>query len=158
MNSHEETHMQNRKALTEEEDYDIVPDMAERIVQELIKTARMLSYRGYGITQLVFPDSSGCSFVSLTYGGVISEVAALLRAGCQPLGFVAAYRELNHSPFAEPWESGDKTALAELRRIADWLYAQPSPRRAPDALHCPASDRAPPAAPFVLSPMKLIPR
>lgn len=60
--------------------------------------ARMLSCRGYGTTNLIFSD---WSFVSLTHSGAISEVAALLRAGCQPLGFIAPYRELNHNPFAE---------------------------------------------------------
>jgi hypothetical protein len=109
----------NNRALTEEEDYDIVPEIAERIVQELINTARMLLRRGYGTTKLVFSDSS---FVSLTYGGAISEVAVLFRAGCQLLGFIAPHRELNHSPFAEPWERGDKAAFAELRYIADRLY------------------------------------
>lgn len=124
--NHEEINMQtNNKALTEKEDYEcpsIVPNSAERIVHQLIKTARMLLHRGYGSTKLVFPDVSGCSFVSLTYGGAISEVAALLRAGCQPLGFIAPHRELNHSPFVEPWERGNEAALTELRRIADWLY------------------------------------
>ena len=121
--NHKEAHMQSHnKALTEEENYEcdnMVPNKAERIVQELIKKARMLSSRGYGITQLVFSD---CSFVSLTDSGVLGQVVALLRAGCQPLGFVAAHRELNHSPFAEPWERGDQAALAELRDLADWLY------------------------------------
>jgi hypothetical protein len=109
----------SNKALTEEEDYDIVPDIAEGIVQELINTARMLLRRGYGTTNLIFSD---WSFVSLTYGGAISEVAALLGAGCQPLGCIAPHRKLNHNPFAEPWERGDKAALVELRYIADRLY------------------------------------
>lgn len=111
-----------REEQMQEEDYEcknIIPGRAERIVQELAKTARMLSRRGYGTTNLIFSD---CSFVNLTYGGAISEVAALFQAGSQPLGFIAPHRELNHSPFAESWWSGDKAALAELRRIADWLY------------------------------------
>jgi hypothetical protein len=70
----------------QEEDYEckrFVADRAERIVQELTKTARALFHRGYGTTNLIFSD---CSFVSLTDSGVISEVAALLRASSQPLG------------------------------------------------------------------------
>jgi len=115
-------HQALTQRLMQEEDYEcksIVVDRAERIVQELAKTARMLSRRGYGTTNLIFSD---CSFVSLTYGGAISEVAALVRGGSQPLGFIAPHRDRQRSPFAESWDSGDNTALAELRRIANWVY------------------------------------
>lgn len=106
----------------QEEDYEckrFVADRAERIVQELTKTARALFHRGYGTTNLIFSD---CSFVSLTDSGVISEVAALLRASSQPLGCIAPHRDRKRSPFAESWERGEKTALAELHRLANWVY------------------------------------
>ena len=45
----------NDKALTEEEDYDIVPEIAEGIVQELIKTARMLLRTGLWNNQIGVP-------------------------------------------------------------------------------------------------------
>lgn len=108
--------------LMQEDGYEcknIIPSRAERIVQEITKTARMLSRRGYGTTNLIFSD---CSFVSLTYGGAISEVAVLVGGGSQPLGFIAPHRDRQRSPFAEPWETGDATALAELRCLADWVY------------------------------------
>jgi|KBSMisStandDraft_5_1062788.scaffolds.fasta_scaffold1666326_2 hypothetical protein len=104
---------------TKEGEYDIFPDRAGLIVQELIKTARMLRCRGYGTANLIFSD---LSFVSLTDSGVISEVAALLRAGVQPLGYIAPHRKLRHAPFAESWKAGDETVLAELRRLAESSY------------------------------------
>jgi hypothetical protein len=109
------------QALMEEDEYecDIFAIRAEGIVRELIKTAHRLLRRGYGTTNLVFSD---CSFVSLTDSGVVGEVEALLRAGHKPLGFIAPDRYSNCSPFAESWERGDKAALAELRRLAHWLY------------------------------------
>lgn len=114
----------------QEDDFEcnIFPMKAEGIVRELIKIARILSRRGYGITQLIFSDGY---FVSLTDPGVINEVEVLLRAGHKPQGFVAPDRDRKRNPFVEPWEMGDKAALAELLRLAHSTYWHLLPARNP---------------------------
>jgi len=116
----------------EQEDYcelDNFEIRAKNVVRELIKMARMLSRRGYGTTQLVFSDSSGHSFVTLTCGGAINEVSALLGAGHAPLGFIAPDRDRKRNPFIELWERGDNAALAELRSVAHSTYWHLLPER-----------------------------
>jgi hypothetical protein len=99
---------------------------ADGILRELIKVARNVSRRGYGTAQLIFSD---WSFVSLTDSGLLGEVEALFRAGEKPLGFVAPDRDRKRNPFVEPWELGDRAALAELRYLAHSIYGHLLPAR-----------------------------
>ena len=99
---------------------------AEAIMRELIKVARNMSRRGYGTMQLIFSD---WSFVSLTDSGLIGEVGALLRSRHKPLGFIAPDRDRKRNPFVQPWELGDKAALAELRHLAHLLFWHLLPER-----------------------------
>jgi hypothetical protein len=118
--------MANPDMQEDEFECDIFAMKAEAIVRELLKNARILSRQGYGITQLILSD---WSFVSLTDPGVISELEALLRAGHKPLGFIAPDRDGKRNPFMEPWEMGDKAALAELRNLAHSIYWHLLPER-----------------------------
>jgi hypothetical protein len=108
----------------EDYDYDIFPQRAEKIVEELRRTARRLSQCGYGTTSLIFSD---LSFVSLSNS--ISEVADLLRAGHHPLGCIAPDRERKRNPFIEAWGTDDEATLAELRSLAHSIYWHLLPER-----------------------------
>jgi hypothetical protein len=92
---------------------------AESIVQRLIRARSVLFRAGYCSPQLVFSDGN---FVSLTYGGALRDVTALLRAGAEPAGFIACLRGKRGRPFFKPWEKGNQKAAAELCSLANSLY------------------------------------
>jgi hypothetical protein len=120
-------HEKQQEQMQEDEfECNIFAIKAEGIFRELTKMARMLFRRGYGTTQLIFSD---WSFVSRTESGVISRVEALLRVGHKPLGFIAPDNDRERNPFVEPWELGDKAALAELRYLAHSIYWHLLPAR-----------------------------
>jgi len=112
----------------EEGDYEcnVFEVRAQAILGELTKMARMLSRRGYGTVELIFPDGS---FVSRTDSGLISAVEALLRSRHKSLGFIAPDRDRKRNPFVEPWDLFDNAALAELRDLAHSTYCHLLPAR-----------------------------
>ncbi|GEM_PF-5078641 len=94
-------------------------EIAECVIQRLIRARSVLFRAGYSSPQLLFSDGS---FVSLTYGGALREVTALLQAHAEPVGFIACVREKRGCPFFKPWEKGNQRAAAELCRLANSLY------------------------------------
>ena len=99
---------------------------ADGILRELNKMARKAFRLGYGTTELLFSD---WSLVSRTEWDAISRIEALLRAGHQPLGFIAPDRDRKRNPFVEPWETGDLAALAQLAYLAWSVYWHLLPAR-----------------------------
>jgi hypothetical protein len=103
----------------EEEERNRIDDAAERIVERLIRARRVLFRLGYGSPQLIFSEGT---FVSLTYGCALREVAALVKAGAEPLGFIAPRTPRRGRPFVKSWDYHNEKASADLCRLATSLY------------------------------------